>query len=61
MEGRNDDEDEERERRRDKERLRDWEEEVEEISRSVGLFGLVSPSRCLRLIERPLSLILLLI
>jgi hypothetical protein len=48
----------ERERRRDKERLRDWEEEVEEISRSVGLFGLVSPSRCLRLIARPPSLIL---
>jgi hypothetical protein len=34
-----------RERRRDKGRLRDWEEEVEEISRSVGLFGLVRHKR----------------
>jgi hypothetical protein len=50
-----------RERRRDKERLRDWEEEVEEISRSVGLFGLVSPSRCFRLITKSPSLNLLLV
>ncbi|KAJ9092366.1 hypothetical protein QFC21_006868 [Naganishia friedmannii] len=42
----------ERKRRRENEMLRSWEEEVEEISRSVGLFALIRELEGLRLLNR---------
>ncbi|KAJ9114004.1 hypothetical protein QFC22_005822 [Naganishia vaughanmartiniae] len=42
----------ERKRRRENEMLRSWEEEVEEISRSIGLFALIRELEGLRLLNR---------